>query len=185
VPLIGAFAMFGTDANAEDRSATDSPAEATIDAFVPWRGKGITFPTGPTQNTLIGAFQGYVYIMTDRGPTDGGEIACPAMLEIDTKSGRQSGHGNCVIVGQGGDRVFSTWTCEGMRLVGCKGTFTVTGGTGRFEGASGEGAMLSRASVRWDAEEISGDITSETAHGIMTLDKLKFIVPARSPTEAE
>ena len=39
---------------------------------------------------------------------------------------------------------FAEWTCEG-KVGACKGTFTLTGGTGKYAGVTGSSEMI----VRW------------------------------------
>lgn len=179
--LVGTFAVFSAPAQADDANATAALfEESVINAFVPWQGRGFTFPTGPEHGTFVGALEGIVYIQTDKGPMTGGLITCPAMMDFNFQNGAQSGSGKCVIVGEPGDRVFAAWSCEGIRLVGCNGTFTITGGTGRFEGATGGGPLLSRPSLQLGTPDMPGNIVSESARGIMTLDALKVVLPSKN-----
>jgi hypothetical protein len=179
--LIGTFAVICAPAQADDANATAALSEeSVINAFVPWQGRGFTFPTGPVQGTFVGAFEGIVYIQTDKGPMASGQMTCPAMVEFNFESGAQSGNGKCAISGEPGDRVFAIWSCEGIRLVGCRGTFTITGGTGRFEGATGGGPMLSRPSLQFGSSDMPGNVVSESARGIMTLDALKVVLPSKN-----
>ncbi|MGE0649278.1 MAG: hypothetical protein AB7P52_15150 [Alphaproteobacteria bacterium] len=164
-------------ASAQD--AMTNAEEVTIDAFVPWQGRGFTFPTGETQGTFVGMFHGPVYIKTEKGPAEGGLIVCPAMLDFNLETGKQIGYGKCTIAGEEGHRVFAEWSCQGIRLVGCKGEFKVTGGTGRFEGIVGTGPMVSRAGLHIGAADNVGSIVQEEAQGLIILDGLKLKLPAK------
>ena len=177
--LLAASAAHADDDVASTEAASTTPTEAVIDAFVPWEGHGFTYPTGPDQGTFVGTINGIVYIQTEKGPTNGGLMICPAMMDFSTTTGKQTGSGKCTIAGEEGHRVFAEWSCEGVRFIGCKGTFTITGGTGRFEGASGSGPMMARASLYLGAAQEPGNIAEESAHGIMTLDQLKVILPGK------
>jgi hypothetical protein len=57
--------------------------------------------------------------------------------------------------------------------------FTITGGTGRFEGASGGGPMMARTSLYLGATPEPGNIAEESAQGLMTLDQLKVVLPGK------
>jgi hypothetical protein len=122
-------------------SAEDVP---TINAFAMWQGQGQIIETGTSRIALIGAFGGPLFVETSEGPAEAGTITCPLLLQIETTSGRQIGTGSCVFTATDGARAFGDWDCTGVHLVGCRGTFTLTGGTGRLEGVSGTSTILFR-----------------------------------------
>ena len=46
------------------------------------------------------------------------------MVDLNLKTGTQSGQGHCVITAANGDQVFASWNCTGTHTVGCAGRFT-------------------------------------------------------------
>jgi hypothetical protein len=56
--------------------------EGTIKAFAAWQGEGQTLQTGTNEATFIGTIAGPVYVETDKGPIEGGQMVCPAMLLV-------------------------------------------------------------------------------------------------------
>jgi hypothetical protein len=97
--------------------------EGTIKAFAAWQGDGQTLQTGTNEATFIGTITGTVYVETDKGPIDGGQMVCPAMLLVNIDDGTQSGVGRCNITVRRA-RIFAQLTCTGVHLVGCDGDFT-------------------------------------------------------------
>jgi hypothetical protein len=125
-------------------ATTARAEETTINAFTMWQGQGQVIETGTSRIALIGAFGGPFFIETPEGPAEDGAITCPLLLQIETTTGKQAGTGSCVFTAHDGARAFGDWDCVGVLLVGCRGTFNLTGGTGRLEGVSGTSSILFR-----------------------------------------
>lgn len=149
--------------------------QGTIKAFAAWRGDGQAIQTGVNEATFIGAISGTVYVETEKGPVDGGQMVCPAMLQVNTEDGSQSGAGRCTITANDGARIFAQLTCTGVHLVGCDGDFALTGGTERFVGITGGG----RFTVRSKLHELVGlpGTVAETVSGIMFWPELRYEIP--------
>lgn len=147
--------------------------EETIKAFAAWQGRGQMFETGPTRATFVGSFTGMVFVDTEKGPLDAGFMVCPAILDINLTDGTQEGKGRCTITGKEGDRVYAELTCKGVHMLGCSGDFTLTGGTGRFEGITGGGPMTIRSGLH-DTALGAGNIVQESAGGIIVWPKLSY-----------
>lgn len=150
--------------------------EGTLKAFAAWHGDGQTVQTGPTEATFIGTIAGTVYVETDKGPIDGGQMVCPAMLVVNTDDGTQSGAGRCNITARDGARIFAQLTCTGVHLVGCAGDFTLTGGTDRFAGITGGGHFTVRTQLQ-ELVRLSGSTVVQSASGIMFWRELHYKVP--------
>lgn len=150
--------------------------EATITAFSTWQGGGELFETGPQQATFVGALGGTVYVETDKGPVASGRLTCPATVQIDLVDRAQTGTGHCTIVGEGGDRIYGDIACTGVFLVGCHGDFTLTGGTGRFEGITGGGPVIIRSDFGQLKAGADGKAPQETS-GIIYWRELKYKIP--------
>jgi hypothetical protein len=121
-----------------------SAEEHTIQATAPWQARARVFVTGPEQVFLLGAFVGRLAVEKEPLTLDGAQIVCPAAFDADFAANRQRGEGRCVITTGNGDRVFARWTCTGAPDKGCAGPFVLTGGTGAFQGVTGEGNLVLR-----------------------------------------
>ncbi len=89
-----------------------------------------------------------------------------------------SGHGYCVIAVSEGNTVYAEWTCEGDPT-GCRGEFTLTAGTGKFDGIKGSSALLVRSPLHaLLADMASGSIVTAEA-GLVVLPKLTYEIPNR------
>ena len=151
--------------------------ETTVEAFAAWQGAGTLIPVGPESAVMVATIKGVVYIQTDNGPLRAGTIICPATADVSLVDSTQVGEGQCAWEANDGDHVFAEWTCKGIHLIGCKGEFTLTGGTGRFEGVTGGGPMVVRSEIGTIAAEVSGQAIERTATGILYWPKLKYTLP--------
>ena len=138
----------------------------SIDAFAVWQGDGAAFRTGDQSATFVGAVAGRFFVETKNGPLEAGNIVCPATLDINLADAGQSGTGKCTITTNDGEQVYADWSCEGIHLIGCDGTFTLTGGTGRFKGVSGGGPIVVRSSFQNVAQRVLAGL-DEAPRGIM------------------
>jgi len=170
---IGLAAMLAAAALARPAQATE---EGTIKAFAAWQGDGQTLQTGTNETTFIGTIAGTVYVETDKGPIDGGQMVCPAMLLVNIDDGTQSGVGRCNITARDGGRIFAQLTCTGVHLVGCAGDFTLTGGTDRFAGITGGGHFTVRSRLQ-ELVRLSGNTAVLSVTGIMFWRELHYQVP--------
>jgi hypothetical protein len=169
--IIGGMASLGLAATVH------AAEETTIEAFATWKGEGTLVPMGSNPAVLVATLTGVVYIQTEQGPVRGGILICPATAEISLQDGAQTGKGRCAWTANDGDQVFAEWTCTGRHLIGCKGDFTLTGGTGRFEGVTGGGPMVLRSELGTIAAEASGQAIERTATGIIFWPALTYKIP--------
>jgi hypothetical protein len=151
--------------------------ETTIEAFATWRGEGTLVPMGPNPAVLVATLTGVVYIQTDQGPLRAGAIVCPAIADVSLDDGAQTGKGRCAWTANDGDQVFADWTCEGRHMIGCRGDFTLTGGTGRYVGVTGGGPMVLRSEIGTIAADASGQAIERTTTGILYWPALKYTIP--------
>jgi hypothetical protein len=70
----------------------------------------------------------------------------PGAVFYDLKTMTKAGKGHCIISNTEGERIFAEFSCTGD-LEGCQCPFTITGGTGKFTGITGEGAMISKIQI--------------------------------------
>ena len=171
--ILGGMAILGFTATAH------ADEETTIEAFATWQGEGKLVPMGSKPAVLVATLTGVVYIQTEHGPVRGGILICPAIADVSLQDGTQTGRGRCVWTANDGDQVYADWTCKGRHLIGCKGDFTLTGGTGRFEGVTGGGPVVLRSELGTAAVEASGQAIDRTATGIMFWPAMTYKIPDR------
>lgn len=120
--------------------------EVELRAFATVRGKGTGLRIADKMAMFVGTLEGPLFVDAGEGPLKAGTIVCSASVELKTEDRSQNGSGRCLITAEDGE-VFAQYSCSGYFLVGCSGTFTLTGGTGRFARISGGGSMVMRTSV--------------------------------------
>ena len=120
-------------------SAAPAAEEQTINAFSAWTGKGFMVQTGPNEKTFVGSIGGRMYVDTEKGPVDAGEMICPITLKLNMQNGSQEATGKCTVAGNDGALLSLDMTCTGIYMVGCSGKSTIASGTGRFAGVTGGG----------------------------------------------
>jgi hypothetical protein len=118
--------------------------ERTVQAVTPWEARARIFVTGPQQAFLVAVFAGRFAVENGPSPLDGAQLACPAAVEADYAAKAQRGEGRCVITTGSGDRLFARWICAGEPDKGCTGRFVLTGGTGAYQGVTGDGDFVLR-----------------------------------------
>jgi hypothetical protein len=157
-----------------DKALADDPK--TINAFSAWQGRGQVFETGLSRTTFVGSFSGMVFVNTEEGPIDSGYMICPTVVDIDSNDGKETAKGRCTITAKDGARLYADMTCQGVRMVGCNGDFTFTGGTERFKGITGGGPVRIRSTVSdWAAG--GGNIVEGAAAGIILWPALTYTLP--------
>jgi hypothetical protein len=168
--LIAVAAAFGT-------SAATAGETQSVKAFAVIETAGNVLPSGPDSTRMVGTLQGPFFIDSGHGPVDAGNLRCIANMKADVSSGRQTGEGSCVLTARDGANLFADWTCEGVKFVGCRGDFTITGGDGRLDGVSGGGSMTTRVSDFAVLPEGETGLASTTSRGIVFWDEFVFVMP--------
>ena len=122
-------------------------AEGTLKAMAPWKATSFAFPVGEDETYLVGVYSGILYADDGKGPMHTATIVCPGTVEGNLKTMTKTGQGRCIITDEDGDRVYARFNCKGD-LEGCRGPFKIVGGTGKFDGITGEGEMISKILAR-------------------------------------
>jgi hypothetical protein len=151
--------------------------EGSVDAFAAWEGHGQSFRTGETNAIFVGSFDGILFFMTEGGHLDAAAMTCPGMVEFDLTDGRQTGEGRCILTTSTGETVFARWLCSGIHGVGCAGQFSFTGGTGVFEGISGDSDFVLRSALREIVLALPDGVIEEYALGVVYWPKLNYKLP--------
>jgi hypothetical protein len=121
--------------------------ETTVKAFATLRSEGSLFRVGEDKALFVGGLRGIMFVENGEGELNAGEIVCPAMMEVQFSNAHMTGEGRCIITGLKGNRVFGKWRCAGVALIGCKGDFQLTAGTGTFQGVTGSGPIVFRTTI--------------------------------------
>lgn len=161
-------------------AATIAPAQAeeqSVKAFSVWQVDGSVVQTGAKSATFTGVLGGAVYVETEHGPVLAGTMSCPAAVEIALETGQQTGEARCAFLANDESRLFADLRCEGVHLVGCSGTFTITGGSGRFAGVKGQGPVVVRGNFHKITLEPGAAALQRSAAGIMYWPELRYTLP--------
>jgi hypothetical protein len=151
--------------------------EGTVRATASWQGQGRFFLVQEQLALFVGAFEGIMFVETQKGDLDAAKLLCPGMLEINLESGAQSGEGRCLLTGRSGDRVYAVWNCAGEHGDGCTGTFTLHGGTGKFQGMTGNSTFQIRSDLVAYVAELSEDSLEGGASGVAVWPALTYKIP--------
>ena len=151
--------------------------EGTVNALASWQGQGRLFKTAEQQALFVGAFVGILFVENNQGALHAARILCPASMDVDLETGVQSGEGRCIITARGGDRVFARWACSGVHFRGCGGKFTLTGGTGKFQGITGDSLFVVKSALHELAEGRTSDEVREEAAGLAVWPELRYRIP--------
>jgi len=123
---------------------------------------------------FVGVLKGIMYVETSEGQLNEAFIECTAKQTLEGESGT-SISGNCAIVISGEDTVYATYQCAGQPGA-CSGGFTLTDGTGKFKGISGQSPMTLRSPLRHLAHGLQGQETITVSHGVIILSDLSYSV---------
>lgn len=151
--------------------------EITATAIASWEGIGRVFEVAPGQAFFLGSFSGTMFVQRGDGALNIAEVVCPGTLDIEIETKKQKGSGHCIITALDGDKVFGNWECEGAHLVGCIGSFEITGGTGRFAGISGGSEFLARSAIVRVVVDALQQSASEASKGIAVWQNLTYKIP--------
>ena len=150
--------------------------EATVSAYSVWDAEGSFYQSGPSQATFAGVLSGALVVQGSDGSLDIGQINCPGMLEVNEDDWSQAGRGNCVIVTADAERIYGKFECAGTYQDGCVGKFTFTGGSGRYSGISGDGA-IQFVNALPQRSAIAGADVSQRAVGLARWPALTYRLP--------
>jgi hypothetical protein len=151
--------------------------EGTVRATSSWVADGRYYEIKEDQALFVGAFAGVMFVETKTGAMDSAQLLCPAMVEVNLTDGTQSGEGRCIITTRSNDKVYATWRCAGEHGTGCAGTFSLTGGTGRFTGITGSSAFEVRSQYLALAAKPGDTSVQGSAAGVAVWPALTYKIP--------
>jgi hypothetical protein len=153
--------------------------EGTVKATAAWEGQGYAFPVGEDQVYMVAVYAGVMFVDDGKGSLDAAAIVCPGTIDGNLAKGTKTGDGRCVITDRDGDRVFARFTCTGD-LGGCRGPFTIVSGTGKFEGITGGGEMISRIQARQLTMYAGVDDVQQQGAGLASWPALHYKIPDKA-----
>jgi len=163
-------------AQPQQPAAQTPPAQdetLAINAFAVVSASGTIMRAAEQQFMAVATLNGPFFVETDEGPIQAGNASCAASLRFDQANRRQTGSGVCTMTAIDGATAWGEWICEGYELLGCRGVFKLTGGTERFEGVAGEGALIWRPSAHELHKQLDGSVL-DSASGILLWRDLKL-----------
>ena len=111
-----------------------------------FEGEGMLFQLEDKNVYFVGGYVGVMVVGNDKEALNAATMICPATIETNLATGVQSGYGRCILTDKDNNKVYAKWTCYG-NPANCKGAFTFTGGTGKFEGISGVNEFFVKTDV--------------------------------------
>lgn len=157
----------------QDRTLAE---QATVKATAPWKGEGFAFPIGNNRVYMVAVFSGIMFVEDSQGALHAGSLVCPATVEADLHTMTKTGKGHCIISNTDGERVYAEFSCTGD-LEGCKGPFTLTGGTGKFTGIRGEGEMISKIQSRAITVVEGFESARQQGEGVVIWPRITYSIP--------
>jgi len=151
-------------------------AEHAVRGQAPWEGRARVYVTGPHQAFVLGAFTGRLAIDPESSALHDARLLCPGAFDSDYAAHTIQGQGHCIITTSSGDRIFARWNCDGQPDKGCSGRFVITGGTGAYEGVTGDGDLALRItfSEMTRVEQLESDYDVK---GLVTWPALRYRTP--------
>jgi len=148
----------------------------SIQATISMDAEGTLYPVGEAEVLFQGAFKGIMYTKSRTKGLNAGFVTCPVSIQVNIDKAMTEGKGLCEIIGKGGDVIYANYTCKG-EVGDCKGTFTLTGGTGSYEGISGSGDIEFRTVINALVVGLASGSTIRVSNAIATLPKLNYRIP--------
>lgn len=175
IKIIATTLFFASMANVQ-------AVEKTVKIMAPWKSEGQLFRISANEVMVQGHSEGIMYIDAGKDSVDALNTAifqCPGKTLMNMANGKLESIGNCVITrGDDENLLFAEYVCKGITGK-CEGKFTITGGIGKFKGATGSGKMI----VRTVMADVMGDVRSGTvikgSTGLVIWPALKINIPAK------
>jgi hypothetical protein len=178
--LMTLMLVAGATLTAAPRARAEDATARLVSAV---RGEGVFFEVGERQALVMGALQGAVYVESGADALDGARLVCPSSFTIDPLAQSFNAEGYCTFARGEDHKLYGRWTCAGVLTKGCRGRFTVTGGTGRFAGASGDSEISLRTNLidppsgKGTPPRSAIGVAQESGIGLITFPALRYRTP--------
>jgi hypothetical protein len=162
---------------AADALADQGPGTAKI--LAPWEANGQVYQVAVDKLEFLGTFDGIMYIEHGRGLLDAALFTCPSTQITEVLSNKSKTHGYCTIESPNGDYIYAEYNCEGEPGA-CAGKFTLTGGTGKLTGITGESDIIIRTALSGTTVDQTGGATVSAAKGLAIWPEMHFDIPGKA-----
>ncbi len=153
--------------------------KGTAKILAPWEANGQLFQVAVDKLQFIGTFEGIMYIEHGEGLLDAALFTCPSTQITEILSNKSQAHGYCTIESPNGDYIYAEYTCDGAPGA-CTGKFTLTGGTGKLTGITGESDLIVRTALSGTTIDQHGGGTVSAAKGLAIWPEMKFEIPGKA-----
>ncbi|PWT72069.1 MAG: hypothetical protein C5B46_07310 [Proteobacteria bacterium] len=124
-----------------------------------WFGVGKAYQIEKGHYYWVGEFTGTFFNDKGKGSLfHRAGVKCPAYNDLDLNTKKNRAGGYCIITDTDGDQAYLTWQNQGDTVAG-PGTFQYTGGTGKYQGISGNNTFVGVTQVNWQDGTASGYAT--------------------------
>lgn len=154
-------------------------AEGKAKILAPWEANGQLFQVAVDKLQFIGTFEGIMYIEHGEGLLDAALFTCPSTQITEVLTNQIKAHGYCTIESPSGDYIYAEYTCDGEPGA-CAGTFTLTGGTGKLTGITGQSDLIVRTALSGTTIDQQSGGTVSAAKGLAIWPEMRFAVPGKS-----
>jgi len=152
--------------------------EGTAKILAPWEANGRIFQVAVDKLQFIGTFEGIMYIEHGEGLMDAALFTCPSTQITEVLSNQSKTHGYCTIESPNGDYIYAEYTCDGEPGA-CAGKFTLTGGTGKMVGITGESDLIVRTALSGTTVDEDSGGTVSAAKGLAIWPEMHFRIPGK------
>lgn len=152
--------------------------EGTAKILAPWEANGRLFQVAVDKLQFIGTFEGIMYIEHGEGLMDAALFTCPSSQITEVLSNKTTAHGYCTIESPNGDYIYAEYTCDGEPGA-CAGQFTLTGGTGKLVGITGESELIVRTALSGTTIDQENGGTVSAAKGLAIWPEMRFEIPGK------
>jgi hypothetical protein len=153
--------------------------KGTAKILAPWEANGQLFQVAVDKLQFIGTFEGIMYIEHGEGLLDAALFTCPSTQITEVLTNEIKAHGYCTIESPNGDYIYAEYTCDGAPGA-CAGKFTLTGGTGKLTGITGESDLIVRTALSGTTIDQETGGTVSAAKGLAIWPEMKFEIPGKT-----
>jgi len=116
-------------------SAAELPRSGTYSGHFGWVADVHSQQLGANRSVVAGMVSGVMFNDQGEGFMHKSRVDCALMNDVI--EGRANAKGTCIVTDAGGDQIYVEWQCSGT-MPACPGTERFVGGTGKFEGITGD-----------------------------------------------
>ena len=148
----------------------------TAEIIGTWQGSGVVFLTHVDKAKFFGEINATLTVQSEDNSTINHlPIVCMTTQKLDLNDSNITASGDCLI-GVEKDVIFAAFTCSGPQS-DCVGTFTLGGGTGRFNKITGGSEFRSRTQDGTLTIEKGRVLANKKIKGVLIFTDLHYEIP--------